>query len=127
MLGIVDGLGGGVIGCEKIKPEVRENLREEIESYKKVSESRATKKRKVQDVLLGQEIISTPPTTSMTPPTSSMPYGSQREPTLPDPDETQQTLTKTWKSLERNEVDDSIYDFFIGCNISFNTIRSHLF
>eukprot|EP00253_Pinus_taeda_P007184 PITA_07184 len=59
--------------------------------------------------------------------TSSMPYGSQREPTLPDVDPTQKTLEKAWKPLERNEVDDAVYDFFIGCNISFNTIRSSLF
>jgi hypothetical protein len=29
--------------------------------------------------------------------------------------------------LERNKVDDAVYDFFIGCSISFNTIKSQLF
>jgi len=71
-------------------------------------------------------------TTSSFPPfvactTSSMPYGSQREPTLPDVDPIQQTLEKAWKPLERNEVDDAVYDFFIGCNISFNTVKRPLF
>ena len=63
----------------------------------------------------------------MTSPTSHMPFGSQREPVLPDLDARQQTLKQAWNPLERKEVDNSIYDFFIGCNISFNTIRSHLF
>ncbi|WP_430996830.1 hypothetical protein, partial [Klebsiella pneumoniae] len=89
------------------------------------------RKKRTRDTLMGREnvINSTP---SSFPPfvassTSSMPYGSQREPTLPDVDPTQQTLEKAWKPLERNEVDDAVYDFFIGCNISFNTIRSSLF
>jgi hypothetical protein len=53
--------------------------------------------------------------------TPSIPYGSQREPNLPDVDPTQLTLKNNWKPLEPND------DFFIGCNISFNTIKSQLF
>ena len=127
LLGIVGGLGGGVKRCEKIKPEVRESLREEIESHKNINDSHAGKNKKVQDALMGQEVISTPSRTTMTSPTSHMPYGSQREPVLPDIDARQQMLKQAWNPLERKELDNSIYDFFIGCNISFNTIRSHLF
>ena len=46
LLGIVGGLGGGVKICEKIKPEVRESLREEIESHKNINDSHASKKKK---------------------------------------------------------------------------------
>ena len=42
LLGIIGGLGGGVKRCEKIKPEVRESLREEIESHKNINDKHAS-------------------------------------------------------------------------------------
>ena len=114
LLGIVGGLGGVVKRCEKIKPEVRESLREEIESHKNINYSHASKKRKVQDALMGQEVISTPSRTSMTSPISCMPYGSERKDTLPYLDSREQTLKQAWKPLKRKEVDDSIYIFLLA-------------
>ena len=100
LLGIVGGLGGGVKGCEKIKPEVRESLREEISNLTKKYDSHATKKWKLQDAVMGQEAISTPSRTSMKSSTSRIPYGSQRKPTLPYLNAIQQTLKQSWNPLE---------------------------
>ena len=122
LLGIVGGTGGGVAACTKIDEDVKKRLSEEVNAHKQGKVVQEARKKRTQDTLMGREnvINSTPssflPFVAST--TSSMPYGSQREPTLPDVDPTQQTLEKAWKPLERNEVADAVYDFFIGCNIS---------
>jgi hypothetical protein len=123
LLDIVGGMGGGVITCTKILQYVKEILCEEMNAHKQ------EKGQKMSPTGRENVISSTPssPPSFMAYATPSMPYGSQREPTLSDVDPTQLSLKKAWKRLERNKVDDAVYDFFIGCNISFNTIKSQLF
>lgn len=96
LLGIVGGTGGGVEACTKIDEDVMKSLSEEVNAHKQGKVVQEARKKRRQDTLMGRENVSNSTPSSFLPfvasTTSSMPYGSQREPTLPDVDPTQQTL-----------------------------------
>lgn len=53
LLGIVSGVGWGVKASEKSQPEVREKLNEEVGSLNQLIKAHATKKKRVQDTIMG--------------------------------------------------------------------------
>jgi hypothetical protein len=112
LLGISDGSGGGVEGCKKISDE-QKNAVEKDYNKSKIEKGKMDMKRQ----WIEREIAMT---SSNTIHFSSNLGGSSSTPTKAGG-------TKTWKPIEKQEVDDVIAEFFYACAIPFNVARSPYF
>ena len=111
LLSLSGGRGGGVHGCLKITPEIRDILSHGMETSQSESANKLAKKQRVEKDIAGSysSIASASACNSVKQTTSSA------------------TLKSLWNPIEKRHVDDAVGDFFYANGIPFNVARSPYF